>query len=424
VLTIRRGGRVPAVAGPADPVIEVGDATTRRLPAIGLGQGSHGRALTEAEARRIRALRPSHLRVDLEVSTGPAGRDLERAAVDARAVGAELELAISANDDSAGALADLAGRLASLEAGVARVLVYQATSGYSAVAECTPASVVNLVRAALEPVTGQVVFAGGTNQNFSEVNRDRPTDPTVTGLCFSTSPTVHAADDISVMENVAGQGEVVRMARAIGGDRAICVSPVTLATRFGPYPDGPAEPGGLPPAVDVRQASLLGAAWTAGALASLADAGASSVTLFETTGWRGAIETDAGNPMPDRFPSSPGDVFPLYHVLCDLGEWRDGVLIRAVSSDPQRAVSLVIGTPDGRRHALVANLTTDPVQVALTGLPNGPARLRLLDLAKAPAAIHDPDAFRDAGSQADVADGRMTLDLGPYAVARIDCEAV
>ena len=174
------------------------------------------------------------------MAEGFVADDLERAAIDARAVGADLELALSANEASGPALADLAARLGALDARVARVLVYLASDGFSPMSALTPASVVRLVRRELEPVTGDVVFAGGTNQNFSDVNRARPTDPVMTGLCFSTSPTVHAADDASVMENIAGQGEVVRMARSFSGDRAICVSPITLATRFGPYPAGPA----------------------------------------------------------------------------------------------------------------------------------------------------------------------------------------
>ena len=39
-----------------------------------------------------------------------------------------------------------------------------------------------------------------------------------------------------------GIAEVVRMARTVSEGRSIHVSPVTLATRFGPYPAGPAGP--------------------------------------------------------------------------------------------------------------------------------------------------------------------------------------
>jgi hypothetical protein len=420
VLTIQARGGVAMASPKRDPVIEIGEPLGRRLPAIGFGQPSHGRALSAHEAARIAALRPAHLRVDLQLANGFVADDLERAAGDARAVGADLELALSANEGSGPALADLAARLGALDVRVARVLVYLAADGFSPLSALTPAPVVRLVRRELEPVTGEIVFAGGTNQNFSDVNRDRPTDPVMTGLCFSTSPTVHAADDTSVMENIAGQGEVVRMARSFSGDRAICVSPVTLATRFGPYPAGPAAPGDLPPSVDVRQASLFGAAWTAGALKYLAEAGAASVTVFETTGWRGTVETDAGSPDPERFPSTPCDVFPLYHVLRDLGGWSDGMLLGATSSDPLRTEALALATPDGGWHVLVACLAPESVRVTLSGMPDGPARVRLLDIETVPEAVHHPDAFRASGATVEIRRGRLALTLGAYAVARID----
>src|SRR5207244_12399512 len=64
----------------------------------------------------------------------------------------------------------------------------------------------------------------------------------------------------------------------------------------------------------------------------LAEAGADSVTYFETAGWRGVLERADGPPDPDRFSSRPGAAFPLYHVLADLGEWQDRKSTRLNSS--------------------------------------------------------------------------------------------
>ena len=93
----------------------------------------------------------------------------------------------------------------------------------------------------------------------------------------------------------------------------------------------------------MRQASLLGAAWTVGELSALAGAGAASVTWYETTGWRGIIETTGGSPMPDRFPSVPGQVFPMWHVFADVAQWRDGQLREVTAGDPLRVVGLAGG---------------------------------------------------------------------------------
>ena len=343
---------------------------------------------------------------------------LASAAADARSIGAALELAVHANDGSGPALEALAGGLASIDVAVARVLVYFLREGFSATQGCTPASVVALVRRHLGAVAGTVPFAGGTNQSFGDVNRDRPTDPVFGGLCFSISPTVHAADDASIVENLVGQSEVVRMARSIAGGMPIAVSPVTIATRFGPYPAGPSAPGDLPAAVDVRQASLLGAAWTVGSLKHLAEAGADSVTYYETTGWRGVIERDDGSDA--RFPSRAGDVFPLFHPFADVAEWRDGTVLGAPSSRPLDAEALVVDDAAGR-HVLAANLTRAHEVVVITGLPGTTVRVRMLDTDSFREATATPEAFRASRTSVPVEDGRLELALGPFAVARLDC---
>lgn len=259
---------------------------------------SHDAPLTGREAELLRPIWPPHLRVDVELRDDAWIPVLDRAIEEARAVGAALGLGLFTNENDSQALRRHAEHLLAVALPVARVLVYPASEGFSAMKTLTPASLVRLVRDCLEPLTGPIVFVGGTNQSFADINRDRPTDPVLPGICFSISPTVHAAEDWSIVENLVGQAEVVEMARSFSADRAICVSPVTIATRFGPYPAGSASPGDLPPPVDVRQGSLLGAGWTAGSVKYLAESGAASVTYFETTGWRGIIETDAGPPMP------------------------------------------------------------------------------------------------------------------------------
>ena len=420
VLTIGFAGAVPAPRPERPPTITVG-APLGGLPAIGFGQPSHRAPLSAREAALLVAARPAHLRVDLSLDDPAVPQRLAEAVADARAVGAELELAISANDASGPALADLAGQLAADRVGTVRVLVHNLSVGYSAVSGLTPASVVRLVREHLEPVTGGVPFAGGTNQAFSDINRDRPTDPALTGLCFSVSPTIHAADDASIVENLVGQSEVVEMARSFAAGRPIAVSPLTIATRFGPYPAGPPAPDDLPAAVDVRQASLLGAAWSAGSVKHLAESGADSVTFYETTGWRGIVERDAGSPDP-RFPSRPGQVFPMYHVFADVAEWANGRVLAAPSTDPLTVEGLAVEDSTGT-HFLVANLTPASRRVAVAGLAGRMASVRMLDASTAALATADPVAFRGRSSSAGIVDGRLELELDAYAVARVDVKA-
>jgi D-apionolactonase len=418
VLTVGYAGTAPAPVPAGLPTIALG-SPVGRLPAIGFGQPSHGEPLTAREKELVALVRPAHLRVDLALDDPAAGPALDRAIADASAVGASLELAVHANETSGPALATLAGRLRGTDVAVARVLVYLLAGGFSALGGLTPAPVVALVREQLEPVTGAVTFAGGTNQSFGDVNRDRPSSPVLSGLCFAMSPTIHAADDASVLESLVGESEVIEMARSIAWGRRVIVSPLTIATRFGPYPAGPSAPGDLPAPVDVRQASLFGAAFTAGSIARLASSGADAVTYYETSGWRGIVERDAGSPDP-RFPSRPGDVFPLYHVFADVAEWGSGDLIAADSSEPLTAEGLAIRDADGT-HALVANLTRVTRRIAVTGLPGATASVRVLDASSASWATADPAGFRAAGGVATpISGGRLELALAPYAVARID----
>jgi hypothetical protein len=418
VLTIAFRG-TPRPAPAAGPVrIQVAERLGP-MPAIGLGQASHGQPLSTREAALIRAARPAHLRVDVAAGD-PAGLgDLARGIADGQAIGVPLELAVHANDADGDALTALAQHLRSSPVEVARVLVYQRIAGYSAMSGCTPATTVALVRRHLEPVTGPVPFAGGTNQAFSDVNRDRPTNPAIGAVCFSVCPTVHAADDRSIVENIAGAAEVVRIAATFANGRPIVVSPVTIATRNGPYPAGPQAPGALPPAVDVRQVSLLGAAWTAATLARLAETGASSITWYETSGWRGIVERDGGSPHP-AFPSQPGQAFPLYHVLADAGEWTGGLVRRTRSSAPLAAEALAVEDVDGL-HVLVANLLPDPLVVDVDDLAAPSATVRMLDQATAGHATKDPAAWRArAADSRRAGDGPLRLELAPYAVARVD----
>jgi hypothetical protein len=417
VLTIGYSGALSAPAPRSPATIAVG-RPIGPLPAIGFGQPSHGESLSAREAALLEMVRPAHLRVDLALDDPASLANLDRAVADARAVAGALELAIHANDGSGPALAELAGRLRAADVRIARVLVYLLREGFSALQGLTPASVVRLVREHLEPVTGGIPFAGGTNQNFSDINRDRPSDPALTGLCFAISPTVHAADDASIVENLVGQSEVVRMARSFADGRPIVVSPITIATRFGPYPAGPSAPDDLPAAVDIRQASLLGAAWTVGSLKHLAEAGAESVTCYETSGWRGVIERDGGAPDA-RFPSRRGEVYPMFHTFADVAEWRGGTVLAAPSSHPLAVEALAVEDGTGR-HLLVASLVPTAGRVVITELTGSQATVRVLDAASVRSAMADPIAFRRKSATLRIIDGRLGLELDPYAVVRID----
>jgi D-apionolactonase len=386
------------------------------LPPIGFGMASHGNPLSPREVALLSALRPAHLRVDLQLSSPGYAAALERAVTSARQLGCGLELALFVTDNAESELAGLAQRLEGVQVPIRRLLVFHAGE------QATSERWIALARERLAGVGGNALVAGGTNANFCELNRYRPQPASGDGLTYAITPQIHAFDERSIAENLAGQAETVLTARAFTAEAPVIVSPVTLKKRFNSVATT-AEPalqaGELPAQVDPRQMSLFTAGWTVGSVKSLTEAGASSLTYFETSGWRGVIETDTGSPEPELFPSRPGEVFPVYHVFADLAEWQSGQLLNSRSDDPL-AVEVLAMRGEGRTRVLLANLTPSNQRAQLGPLPDGEVRIRCLDASSAPLARGDPQTFRATGEAATVSSGELDLRLPPFSVVRID----
>jgi hypothetical protein len=408
----------PAAAA-SETRIEIEPRPTHQLPAIGLGMPSHGRPNSARESAQLSVLRPDHLRADLYLDNAAASELLRRAQDTAQQLGAALELAVFLTENAEAELHELAEQLKGNRVRIARMLVFYGGKAFSTGTGATPGRWVELARKELGAVAPGASFAGGTNQFFAEINRGHPQVQAMDAVVYSINPQVHACDSLSLVENLAAQADTVATARSFCGDRAIVISPVTLAARNGPYPAGPPAADGLPPAVDVRQLSLLAAGWTAASIKYLAESGVASVTYYETTGWRGVIETDEGSTRPDRFPSKPGQAFPMYHVFADVAEWKGAGVLPTHSSEPLVAEALAVRHED-RVHAIVANLTSEPAQVMVGPFTRQQVQVRLLDPATAPGASREPASFRSSGTGRAVESGHVVLSLAPYAVARLD----
>lgn len=396
--------------------VRVGGTTKAKLPAIGLGMASHGEALGERELQLLGALGPRHLRQDVHLDAPGWGADLSRTQVAASQLGCALELAVlsEAPPDPG---CDLASRLGEGPL-VAHVLALAEGAGV------TSADWLDAVRGAAGDPGRDALFAAGSNANFTELNRAWEGVQGVPAVAYALNPQVHAFDDRSLTESLPVQGLTVRTARARAPGCGVVVSPITLRPRFNPTAaDGnpPAPPGELPAQVDGRQPSLLAAGWTLGSLASLATAGATSCTYFETTGWRGVLERDAGCPLPERFPSRPGMTFPVYHVLADaLEAGAADVLGTEVPGNEPPAVAALALRSGGRLLVLLANLGPEPQHVTVTGLADGPVRGRAVDEHTAAAALLDPLAFRAWSEPLEARSGELHVELQPYAYLRAD----
>jgi hypothetical protein len=382
--------------------VEIGPPVGRELPPIGLGMASHGLPLDAAQRELLLALRLDHLRVDVHLNADDWQQTLLAGTDAAAAVGAGTELAVFVDAPNRRRLQTLSGSLADLgPERIHRVLVFHEGT------ETTPAPWVPEVRRALGAALPGTPFSGGTNLSFAEVNRFRPEVETIDGIAWSITPTAHATDDRSMIETLAPQADQVASARAFGEGPALFIGPVTLRMRWNAHArlvaDDPPGPGELPFPVDARQAAPFAAAWTLGSIARLARAGADSLTYFETTGWRGLIETD--EVRPPAFQSTPGQTFPVYDVFAALAGWRATELLAVTTGDRLRSDALALRRGSAIR-VLIGNMTGAVERIRLTGL--GAQRASV----QAPSWSEQRTAVQ--------AEGAVTLALGPYGIAIID----
>jgi hypothetical protein len=365
---------------PAGPIQLTIQSQVARFPPVGLAMAGHGRRLAPHEFDLLRELGPAHLRADIRLGSDDWLHQLKEAQDACRKVGCALELALHLRPEHRPQLEALADALAAGPP-TARVLVVLAFGATATSEETTPGEIVELARSFLREAVPGALFAGGTDLYFCELNRTRPRAEAMEGVFYALMPQMHAFSDLDIMENLEAQGDTVSSARALAGGKAVIVSPVTLKGRFA-YRTASAEiedtPAGneLPDSVDTRQATNVGAAWTAGSLKFLAEAGADSVTYYETTGWRGVVETANGPPLPS-FPSQPGQVFPLYGVLAAATRWQGADVLACDSTAPLRSVGLAVQDADGI-HVLIANLTPQQQEVAVSA-PRGESRLYVLE---------------------------------------------
>jgi D-apionolactonase len=336
------------------------DGPQKRLPQIGLGVATHGQRLTDHEISTLRRLRPSHLRVDLRLATGNWTMKLDQAAAEAEQLEARLELAVHLPPKADVDTENAARALDKHAALFARVLALR--EGEAATSPETLRHVRKLLGSIDVPV------GAGSDYNFCELNREqalgRLAGAEADFLFWPSNPQVHAFDHLSVIETIEAHAATVRSARAFANRRPLIVSPLTLKQRFNPVATGPAlhsRPEDLPAEVDARQLSHFCAAWTTGCLAALAMSGIESVTLFETTGWRGVMESTSGSSLPDKFPAAAGMTFPVFDTLTSLAGLSR--LAVAVNFQPNQLVALGFYAGTSLSQVLVANLGDQPRQI-------------------------------------------------------------
>jgi hypothetical protein len=372
----------PVLLTPSEPTrVHVDLARPSASPRVGVGSSTEAAPPTETQRARLRALALDHLRVDVHLRTPAAEAVLARAALESRALGLPLEVALFLSDDAEADLQALAQIADGLGLRVAIWLLFREATA------TTTDGLAAQARRFLLPISPEARLGGGTDAYFAELNRARPSAAELDQLSFSLSPQVHAGDDTTLVQNLGSLHWVAETARAFAGSCPLALSPVTLRPR--------ARGSARPEAPDPRQALPFGAAWTAGLLAAAGAADIASLTLFEPTGPKGLVEGEVAH--------------PLCAVLESRGEMKGEGAYASTSEAPER-VGAVTWRKGGRIRTLLFNLTSDGQRVLLSGLPLRAETASLLGGASPPEGPRPTsEGYR--------------LDLAPHEVVRFDAAA-
>lgn len=398
----------------------IGGAGGAPLPRIAVALTSSLAEASLASAPLLARLAKAHLLLRHDPTAGDGAAAIDAVGEFARATGlpVALELILGREDDARGEAAEAARLLDA--AGIAPISVAafpkRDERSFQPGESRPPAPGEAAIHDALRESFPGIPAGGGSPAFFTELNRKRPPAGTFDFITHATAPTVHAADDLSVMETLESLPHIVRSARAIAGDVPCRIGPIGIGARLNPYGAGPhPNPGngrvGLADA-DPRQRALFGAAWHVGYAAAIAPFGIDTLALGAPVGPFGLVSTPQAHARPWWDDRPELGVFPLYHVAADLadasGEARLDVAVSSLA-----LAALGWRSAEGR-HLILANLTATPVAVHLSGFT--PAALRVLDAESFAAAALEPGAFR-ASSRGFAPGQALTLDA--YAVATL-----
>lgn len=333
-----------AASTPCDITFAIGNIS-KPLPAIGLGQVHAGKPLSAKQITQLKLLKLHHLRVDLDMR-GDWQRELRRATKDATAFGVKLEIAVFVHLESAYAqLTTLRKQVDLLKPKVSHWLIYPHEEKQNEAPRI--AELVRAAREALSTFNKKAIFVAGTDADFIFANKQAQAYRSMDAFCTPTNPQTHAFDNASLVESLAAQGVLVQSAARLAKGTPVFITPITLKPRWNPYSTAGVNKG--EPPSDPRQASLFGAAWTLGSIKHLAEAGAASLTYYETIGARGVMERN---------------VFSMWHVFAEVGAFAGGEVIVSKSSEPLQVEGLVL-RKGKRTRVLLANFTAQAQTVKL-----------------------------------------------------------
>jgi hypothetical protein len=356
--------------------VQVFEQESTPLPAIGVGASTDVRVLTESVQKIIQSCHFAHYRVEIVPAQADWETDFLAEVANALACETPVLVALHLTNKYTVELRDFLSVVQQQEVALAEVILFSVNEPVTAEAVLATAP------ALLRKVWQQTRIGAGTNYNFTELNRNRLATDKVDFVAYSVHPQVHAFDNRSMAETLDTQGDTVQTAGTFVDSVPIHVSPVTLRQRVNPYAHDPKDREQTnSQKADPRQPSLWAAGWTLGSIKYLAEAGAESITYFQTAGRQGIISAD-------------GQQYPVGVLLAAVQNFRGGQVIRTETSQPLTCSTLLL-TDNTHRYWLVANHTDQYITVQLPETVQGGYRITLIPAQR---------------MELDLADSRLTLE--------------
>ncbi|HRW84746.1 MAG TPA: hypothetical protein P5180_04885 [Bacteroidales bacterium] len=380
------------------------------LPRFGICSSSsgplHGNALNI-----IRALHPDHLRYDFHLYDHSWKETAHRCLTESSDLGVPPELALFFDDSFVKQKDAFISWYTANKSRISSIIVLHRDL------PATPGTLACELIPLIRELIPDAKTATGTNANFAELNRNRPPDYGNDYLCFAVHPQEHASDDRTLIENLKAQEYAIKSAKIFADGKDIMISPLTFHRRLNAnvsFIELPGHTTVSESSSDIRFSEMFGACWCAGSLKYISEAGAASLTCFETTGKKGLMEK-----LPVRHGSSVSYreiIHPVYFTIRFFIANRMLEGIKSVSSSPLSVDSIVL--TDGRKvKAMLVNFTSS-VQKVNIECCKGLFRATSLDNSNYEKAS---SSCRWTGAETDrVISSADTFNIEPHSVNFID----
>lgn len=321
--TLSFSGEWPLYISP-DPNVRVDMAgEAQPLANWGLCWPAETRALTPKELELLRKISPAHIRLSLDLKEANWKDHFFSAFQEIEKLNIPIRLAVKIEDQS---VPDL--NVFKSKSLIKEVVLFNESG-------TTTNELLDRALPLLESRWPTLRMGGGTDNFFVEFNRNPFEYAKVDFVTFSVTPQMHCFDEVSIVENLAGQAETVRSALALA-EKPVHVSPVLFAEE-----------------TDERLHTPFAASWTLGSYKHLAEAGAESITYYDVFGPDGIIHEEKPT--------------PVYNLFAFLSEFKPEQIIPSRTSQPLRCSSLILEKANGWKTTLIANHTDETFDVRLPG---------------------------------------------------------